>query len=431
MIAILFSLVISLSQLYVLNRFLRPNSAYTSICHLFLIYPILALQILPLTIDLLSPLKFELDTQVAMITAYMVNSFYFIVFIFMWAKVTDAKKIIEPNYSSALLYFIVLISTVFNLLSLLIYFKILDLNLEEIAFPFFGFLQGFSKFTPFFVVMFWAGNKKTVTYFGILGIIAYYISIIPTGHRGSLIMPTLLLIYYYPSLSLRKKLLISLLLLIAFIPISDYYKSLRIITNPSEKISSQTYQSNSFMDEVNFRLGENNRISIGIIKMIEKNGSVGSMPLFNAISTFIPAALYDGSKPWPASDDGTEFGILARRAHEFVYNEGWNMSEYMYPLHPLWEFGFIYLVINIAISVIWIIGIERVAKVIGDKSRVIVICSFLPFTYSIVIQPLVFILQSIAYITIPGIVVIMLIATFIYIINILKRSLVSIKNIQT
>lgn len=430
MIALLFSLVVSLSQLYVLNRFLKPNSAYTSICHLFLIYPILALQILPLMIDLLSPLEIELDTQAAMITAYMVNSFYFFVFIFIWTKFTNAKKIIDPNYSSSLLYFIVFVSATFNSLSLLTYFKIIDLDLEQIAFPFFGFLQGFSKFAPFFVVMFWARNKKSVIYFGALGIITYYISIIPTGHRGSLIMPTLLLIFYFPSLSLRKKILISSLLLIAFIPISDYYKSLRIITNPSEEISSQTYQSKSFIDEVNFRLGENNRISIGIVKMIEKNGSVGSMPLFNAISTFIPAVLYDGSKPWPASDDGTEFGILARRAHEFVYNEGWNMSEYMYPLHPLWEFGFLYLVINIAISAIWIVGIERIAKIIGDKSRVLMICSFLPFTYSIVIQPLVFIMQSIAYITIPGIVIIILIGSFINIINFIKHILSNIKHIH-
>jgi hypothetical protein len=332
-------------------------------------------------------------------------------------------RIFDAQYSNSFLIIIVVVSIVFNILSLIDYLNLIELKLEKNAFPFYAFLQSFSKVVPFLVFMFLSTKNNLAKRIGVIGIIIYFISILPTGHRSSLIMPIIFLIFYYPTLNLKRKLLISSALLIAFIPMADYYKSLRIIASPYEAINSQEHYSRDFVDEVYFRLGVNNRISIGIAKMIIETGSVGDEPLISSFSAFIPSYYFDGAKPWPGSVDGTAFGILARKAHEYVYGEGWNMSEYLYSLHPIWELGYTYFVFNIIISAIWLLALERISRLINDKTGILVICSFLPFIYSMVMPPLVFLLQSLAYITIPGIVFIFVLNHLPYIRNKSSNSL--------
>ncbi len=412
MIAILYSLIVSIAQLYAINRFIKPNSAYASVIHLFLIYPVVMLQIFPLTLELLLVENNPYEYQFAQLFAYTANAIYFYGFLIIWRKVSTSLQIPTFQYTNKHLITIVIISSIFNIVSLINYLKLIEFELEEAIFPFYAFLQSFSKVAPFLVLMFLSKENKLAQKAGIAGVIIYFISIIPTGHRGSLVIPTIFLIFYYPKFNFKKKLIIAIALLIAFIPIADYYKSLRIITNPSEAINSQEHYSRNFVEELNYRLGENNKISTGVAKMIIERGPVGYQPLISSFSAFIPSYYLDGPKPWPGSVDGTEFGILARKAHEYVYGEGWNMSEYFYTLHPIWELGYLYFFINIIISAVWLLSLERVSRFIGDKFYILAICSFLPFTYGMVIPPLTFILQTLAYITIPGILFIFILNKF-------------------
>ena len=139
--------------------------------------------------------------------------------------------------------------------------------------------------------------------------------------------------------------------------------------------------------------------------MIIEEGNVGLKPLISSAYTIVPSSFYpDNVKPWPGSIDGSSEGILVRVAHEYLYQSGYNMSEYMTPLHPLWELGIIYFFINIILTSVWLIVLLFVSRLIGDNIGLLAIASFMPFTYSMPIQPIVYIFQSMSYITIPGII---------------------------
>jgi hypothetical protein len=280
--------------------------------------------------------------------------------------------------------------------------QIIAIDLERLLFPFFGLLSGLSKVAPFIAMVYFYDRKFYIKFYTILSIFLYFMAISGTGMRSLLVMPIFYLIFYYQKISYVKKLLILILLTLFFIPISGFYKNLRL--NSEDKGSQLVITGVSeFIEELSFRLGENNKISSGIVEMIGRDGPVGSEPLISSALSIIPSFYFEDGKPWPGSYDGTSFGILARQAHEFVYGAIWNMSEYMYTLHPFWEFGLAYFFLNIFLTILWILCIERIAWRIGDKVGLIIICSFIPFTYSVVIQPIVLIFQTMAYITIPGV----------------------------
>jgi hypothetical protein len=203
-----------------------------------------------------------------------------------------------------------------------------------------------------------------------------------------------------------------------FAQVADYYKSFRIIFSPDSAIREMEYISTSFHDEVYFRFRVNNEISSGIAKIINESPSpVGVKPLSSALGAIIPASLYEGDKPWPGSVDGTSFGILARIANKEVYQSSQNMSEYMYPLHPIWEFGYLYYIFNIILSALSILAFERISGMFGDRMFLLPISAMLPFTYGYTFSPLVILLQQFYYVFAPG----LLLLVFIFALRSLDR----------
>lgn len=220
------------------------------------------------------------------------------------------------------------------------------------------------------------------------------------------------MLFYILNLSIYKKITYSVICLILFAQVADTYKSFRIIFSPDEVLSSHEYYSSSFIDEIYFRLSVNNEVSAGIVEITNANKPVGTEPLRSSFLAVIPASYLDGDKSWPGSIDGTEFGVLPRIAHEYLYQARQNMSEYMYSLHPIWELGYIYYLINILLSAIIFLLIEKISFFIGDRKRLIAISSMLPFSYSYTFAPLVLLLQQISYVFIPGFIIFICYNTF-------------------
>jgi len=97
------------------------------------------------------------------------------------------------------------------------------------------------------------------------------------------------------------------------------------------------------------------------------------------------------------------------------------MSEYMYPLHPIWELGYLYYIFNIILSVFGILAMERLSGMFGDRMFLLPISVMLPFSYSYTFIPLVILLQQFYYVFIPG----FLLLVFIFFLRPLYRIKVS------
>lgn len=386
-------LFISIIQFICINYFLHRLNPYSSIVHFFLSYQVIFLQFIPLLINIVID-KNEIN-YVFLLKAYIINFIYFFIFLYLYSSYSIGNFFKPNNLKN---YYLIIILSIVNLFNLLTMFKV-DLNYY--TFPFFLFLNGIAKVFPFIGVLFFYNRSKFLNIYIIITTSVYFISVVGMGMRSLIIMPIFYVIFYSSKIKIIKKFSVLLVITIIFVPVSGYFKSLRDTSESTTK-SFAISGLPEFVDELSFRLNENNKITAGIVELIEVNGAVGSAPLISSMQAIVPSFFYDNGKPWPGSIDGSPFGILARQAHDFVYGAIWNMSEYMYTLHPIWEFGYPYYFFNIFITLVWILLIEKISWRLGDKIAIIPICSFMPFTYSIVIQPIVIIFQTMAYITIPG-----------------------------
>ena len=404
MIANFVAILISFIQLVFVFKYIKPNNVYNGTLHYFLVFPIILMQLIPSILSLLLLENQSFSMQLGQIYAYSVNLTYFILFLSLYLVIIK-NNFFSSDIPDSIIKIFLIISPIINILSMFTYLNLASINLEVILFPFFNFILNISKIFPFIAFIWLTRNNTFNRKLAIFAILIYFISIIPTGHRTSLIMPVFFLLFYNPRITFRNKLILPILLTLLFVPISDAYKSLRIIANPIAIEGNYEHISTTFAEEVNERLKVNNEVSAGIAKMIIEEGSVGLKPLISSAYTIIPSSFYpDNVKPWPGSIDGSSDGILVRVAHEYLYQSGYNMSEYMTPLHPLWELGIIYFFINIILTTVWLIALLFVSRLVGDNIGLLAIASFMPFTYSMPIQPIVYIFQSMPYITIPGII---------------------------
>jgi hypothetical protein len=298
----------------------------------------------------------------------------------------------------------------FNFIRLLKGFNLIEYDLERLFFPFYGIIMNLSNLLPVIIVTFSCANlNNKMRVYIYLTFFIYILSIITSGSRALLLMPILFYIFYNKEINFRKKIAYLLCITLLVLTFLDLYTSLRYKSEINIQHAYENIGISNFFQELNFRLTVYNKISNGIAEIILNSEPVGFKPLASSITSIIPSYFFtENNKPWPGSVDGTSFGILSRLAYDHVYKEKWNMSEYAYTLHPIWELGYLYWLLNIVGTLVWLINLEKLAFKLNDKCGILVGCSFMPFTYSLVIQPFVFIFQSMAYISILGIFILIL-----------------------
>ena len=91
------------------------------------------------------------------------------------------------------------------------------------------------------------------------------------------------------------------------------------------------------LDKVEWRLGENSRMSVGYMRMYDKGRDAGINPLLNSL--YILPRSWILNKPIPGSIDGTKLGVGMRLMHNEMRGTKWNMSGFFTGLHSYWEFG--------------------------------------------------------------------------------------------
>ena len=329
-------LLISIAQIIIINHFVKPIYFYLSVLHFFLIYPIIFNQIIPLLLKYVSP-NVGQDLGIELLQAYLINFIYIILCVILWRTYTNCYKLKYVSSNSIMpkktIFIIASLSIAYNTVKLMVYLHIIDVDLSNILFPFNTVFSHFFKVAPFILLYICTRHhdiNRMIKVFVYISVVVYFVSIIPTGHRASLILPIIFSLFYiYNGRALRKTGFF-LIFMLLFSQVSDQYKAFRIILSPVESINSQEYVETSFIDEVYYRLSINNEISAGIAEMINSNASpAGLQPLTSSMLSIVPASLFKEGKLWPGSVDGTSFGVLSRVAHEYVYQADWNMAEYM------------------------------------------------------------------------------------------------------
>jgi len=176
------------------------------------------------------------------------------------------------------------------------------------------------------------------------------------GSHGSIFAPVLYLCFYNLFHNINKPTMYVGLFLFLFLAL--FYKEMHqvralsslpnaALLTPQEKliliVSSDSAVTethtpgSSFLDKVEWRFGENSRMSVGFIRMYENGNSAGLKPFENSLY-LLPRAFY-ADKPIPGSVDGTALGLGMRLIHNNIRGTLWNMSGFFTGLHGYWEFG--------------------------------------------------------------------------------------------
>lgn len=409
--------IIAVTQLFLIHKLVKTSTFYGAILHLFLVYPTLALQIIPYSIRIFNEHAIE-QFSTGLIMATAINFFYIVSCLLVWKSFSvysdGHTEAIFKNYSLFWSSIIVLQSIVYNIAKVSDYLNIISTDLTVILFPINTFLLNIFKVVPFyFLYRIYRKQDKCNFIFKslvILSVIVYFLSIIPTGHRSSLLLPGAFVLFYCLPLKLGYKMIYASVAILSFSFVSNYYKLLRFTLHPEEAVRNQYLANTTFLEEVFYRLSVYSEVSAGILVMVWSSVPVGFQPLWTSLTAGVPKGLLSMEKLWPGSIDGTEFGILAKVAHEYTFGQGWNMSEYMYPLHPVWELGWSFYIINILVVPFLIIVLEKISAGIKGPGLLLVTSTMLPFTYSYTFPPLAMLLQQLGYVFIPGVGVLVLYA---------------------
>lgn len=405
-------LAISFLQLTLINFFLVKGGFVQILIKFFLLYQVIVNQLISIFLNLHYFIYLENEIMFDLLLAYIYEFIFttssLLIYRLIRVNFTDQKNF-SIKYLNALLIISIVINIIFFISDPRI--AILDINVIQYAFPFGIFLKYLTLVIPFVGYYYSINYSNKFNKINLnliyLSLFVYYFSIIGFGNRSLLIITSAFIFYVNRS---KFKYFIAFLLTLLFIPFSIIYKKLRLLSSinywdvKNLLINDFDISGLEFISEFSWRINEGNVHSAAIIQMIGKFDYVGYYPLYSAIMSAVPSFLYiDSVKPWPGSVDGTEYGILSRLVHGYLNGDFWNMSEYFYSLHPVWEFGVIYYIFNIGTSVLALYILMLVAKKINDQFNILVIAYVMPFMYSMVFQPLVFIFQSLAYQIIPGI----------------------------
>lgn len=228
-------------------------------------------------------------------------------------------------------------------------FPALDWLLVPIVYKSALFLVIHSVFTLEF-----SNNKILKAYF-VLILIIFLIGDIAQGSHGSIFAPVLYFIFYNIFHNLSRPVIYLSIILILFL--SLFYEEMhqvRAYNNMAnvesmgvvEKLTSITSDDglsdthtpgNNFLDKIEWRFGENSRMSVGYLRMYDRGYTAGLNPLENSLY-FLPRNFYP-QKPIPGSIDGTELGLGMRLMNREIRGTLWNMSGFFTGVHSYWELG--------------------------------------------------------------------------------------------
>jgi hypothetical protein len=225
-------------------------------------------------------------------------------------------------------------------------------------------------FLAFFVsYIFLSDISKFKFYFSIL--ILFFMVLLDgiKGSHGSIVWPMIVLYFLVNTVKKFKSInfaivLVVIMLAIFYKPLHDlreYEYSLSEKLSPLERIlliaspsdipvdTSQT--QSGLIDDIEWRFGENTRMSVGYLRMHERGFKGGVMPIENTLHILPRSIVSD--KPAPASIDGKITGMGMYLMHKEMRGTTYNMSGMSAGMHDYWLGGWTGVLLGAVIVGAW------------------------------------------------------------------------------
>lgn len=206
------------------------------------------------------------------------------------------------------------------------------------------------------------GNFPWLVGFGVMFVTLYYS--FSTGVRGMLMGPLvwmIFLIYHFrdkvkkiPLLS-PKYILVGFLLFVLMtthdIMVSvreDGFFSDRGVNSRINAILSESLRVrgssggeswlDGLLDKVDFRFGEDSRLGVSFLRMVDRGEYAGSTPILSSLKVLLPRVFFP-DKGWPCSIDGSQQGMGIYMVQSVIRYGSASMCGFFTGLHGYWEFG--------------------------------------------------------------------------------------------
>jgi hypothetical protein len=348
---------------------------FISISSVFLFY------LMPSLLRMFSGWKYERFAQISIyeiVTVYFIEFIYYVIWLFFIYYILSRKiifhrtkilnvfksflndgrtyynnSISENNNYEKLFILIVIIygfiaysQSIFDF-NFIFSFDWLFLPLVMRASPIFGLLVicfGYHYF-----------NRCTYCWILLMTAVIYTITI-SRGSHGEIFAPFLYIIFAVIFIKKNKIMIVVSIFALFFLLIfySEMHEMRAYFTAKDEVTIGEKFEffseiadersESSLLDDVERRFGENSRVSVGYLRMVDRDFFAGMRPIINSLYSVFPRILYP-DKPFSGSVDGTKYSSGMYLIHQEIYNRGWNMSGFFPGLHAYWEGGFIGVVL--------------------------------------------------------------------------------------
>lgn len=314
---------------------------------------------------------FDLDYAISvkgeeLVAVYMMEAFSYIIWISVYVSILLGVVNNKTNFYwiNIAEKFTVIILILYVYLSLNDFFEIFG-----VAFPLGAIIPALNLFDPlvmalgpivscFGLVYYkWGSANKTIFYLALLAYIIFMIMSFVSGVRG-LIVHSMFFLLFMLFLFRKRKLVINIFfLLFLFAIFQSYYMSIRHLGTEDKvgMLSSGDIgkQQKTLIEELEFRYGEQSRLSVAFLRRGLESKFVGTKPLESSLYAPLPREFFP-NKPIPGSIGDDKYSMGMYLINKDLRGEWWNMTEFFPSAHSYWEFGIAGVIFVSIISALYI-----------------------------------------------------------------------------
>lgn len=203
----------------------------------------------------------------------------------------------------------------------------------------------------------WGSANKKLFYLAFIAYMIFMIMSFVSGVRGLIVHSMFFLLFMLFIFRKRKLVINVVLVLFVFAIFQSYYMSIRHLDTDDkiEMLSSGNIgeQQKSLLEELEFRYGEQSRLSVAFLRRGLESNFVGIRPLESSLYAPLPRD-YFPNKPVPGSIGDDKYSMGMYLINNDLRGEWWNMTEFFPSAHSYWEFGIFGVIFVSIISALYI-----------------------------------------------------------------------------
>lgn len=340
--------------------------------------------LMPAVLRLLSNGQFEKEIG---ISAHEIGFVYFaemistiIFFLVLSIFLTNGKFSIPNNLKNLLSFISYKKVRISNNQSNILFFSsigclivLLDLNFINILSPYIPSIiveSAYKFFLGFFASYIFLSNISKFRFYFFMLILFFMILLDGIkGSHGSIVWPMIVL--YFLANTVKKLKFVNLAIVVCISALIIFYKPLHdlreyeyslteklspferivFLASPSTIPVDTSTTGGGLMDDIEWRFGENTRMSVGYLRMYQRGFNGGTTPIENTL--YILPRSITPDKPAPASVDGEVSGMGIYLMHREIRGTIFNMSGMAPSMHEFWIGGWFGVIAGAVLVAAW------------------------------------------------------------------------------